>query len=171
MLRHINSLQLGIPAIPFVAGINNHKRQQNLSQPNPHTSPVVYELQWFIDNTQGLQLVIAVATALAIERPVYLAMKNGFKRRRPPEVIPGFTGFIEASDRFSFPSGHTSAAFLFATLYCSLVTVAMAPLVYTWAILVGLSRVFLGVHFPTDIVIGAMLGTTAALLAISITMK
>ena len=98
-----------------------------------------------------------MATAFAIERPLYFILKKSCKRRRPPAAIPGFTSIITASDEFSFPSGHTCGAFLFVTLLCALWGLWLAPL-YLWAAFVGLSRVILGVHFPTDIFMGAILG-------------
>lgn len=98
-----------------------------------------------------------VIMAFIIERPLYYLLKKSCKRRRPPAAIPGFTSIITASDEFSFPSGHTCGAFLFTTLLCASFGVILAP-VYAWAACVGLSRVVLGVHFPTDTLVGAMLG-------------
>lgn len=103
-----------------------------------------------------LQLAMLV---FIFERSIYYILKNTLKRRRPPQVIPFFSSIIEASDQFSFPSGHTMAAFSLATL-----TVLHfgyeAYFLYLWAAMVGSSRVFLGVHFPTDIIAGAILGSS-----------
>ncbi|MBC7552514.1 MAG: phosphatase PAP2 family protein [Taibaiella sp.] len=66
----------------------------------------------------------------------------------------------------SFPSGHTSFAFNTAT---SLVIVFpkwyVAAPAYTWAVLTGYSRMRLGMHYPTDVLAGAAVGTGAAILA------
>lgn len=98
--------------------------------------------------------------AFAMERVIYFVLKNTLRRRRPAEYLPDFRSIVQASDRFSLPSGHTSGAFLFAAL-CSLEFGAPAALIlYPWACLVGASRVVLGVHFPSDIVAGAVLGST-----------
>ncbi|MDP1755969.1 MAG: phosphatase PAP2 family protein, partial [Pseudohongiella sp.] len=86
------------------------------------------------------------------------------------QIIPGFTSIIVPSDHFSFPSGHTSGAFIFATaLSLSLADTGfvtgvnsetlMIVAVYCWAVMVGLSRVMLGVHFPGDTLAGATLGS------------
>mgnify|MGYP003662672391 CR=1 FL=1 len=98
---------------------------------------------------------------LCLERIIYLIAKNSFRRRRPANILPDFRSLVIASDEFSFPSGHTSAAFLIVTA----LTLIVSPLFafgYIWAIAVAASRIILGVHFPTDTLIGALLGTTAA---------
>lgn len=113
------------------------------------------------------ELVLALSLALAMERPLYWVLKNILRRRRPEQLVPGFRSFIVASDRFSFPSGHSSAAFLLAT--CLFATHSAAALaMFVWAAAVGLSRVVLGVHFPGDIVAGASMGATTALVACSL---
>lgn len=121
-----------------------------------------------LDDAQGLQFTMALLLAFSIERPLYLVMKNGIKRRRPPEALPGIQSLVVASDKFSFPSGHTSGAFLFATLYCLFYAEAIPVLWYTWAGCVALSRVLLGVHFPSDVVMGALLGSGSAWLALEL---
>jgi undecaprenyl-diphosphatase len=106
-----------------------------------------------------------------LERPLYFILKNGLKRSRPAQIIPGFNSIIIPSDHFSFPSGHTSGAFIFATA----ITLSLADAsstfginaetllistLYSWAVMVGVSRVMLGVHFPGDTLAGATLGTS-----------
>lgn len=97
-----------------------------------------------------------------IERPVYFILKNSCRRKRPPQAIPGFKSLINASDKFSFPSGHTSAAFMFSVC-CLLWFGPLALPLFAWATAVAASRIFLGVHFPTDVLIGAVMGSTIAM--------
>jgi undecaprenyl-diphosphatase len=94
---------------------------------------------------------------LFIERSLYFILKNKLKRNRPQQAIPGFYSVIQASDQFSFPSGHTSAAFLATGLLAHLYPPVLIPMLI-WAINVGISRVMLGVHFPSDCLAGAALG-------------
>lgn len=116
---------------------------------------------------QGLDspLLQAVLLGFLIERPIYFVMKNSLKRNRPAAALQNFHSVITPSDQFSFPSGHTSAAFMMATLIGYFLPVLMIPL-YGWAALVGFSRVVLGVHFPTDILVGILLGISAALFSL-----
>jgi len=107
----------------------------------------------------------AVLLAFLIERPIYFVLKNSLKRNRPQAALINFRSIITPSDQFSFPSGHTSAAFMMATLLGYYFPPLIIPL-YGWATLVGCSRVVLGVHFPTDILVGIILGISTALFSL-----
>ncbi len=112
---------------------------------------------------EGVDSAYLHVTALGflIERPIYFILKNGFKRNRPQAALKGFNSLITPSDQFSFPSGHTSAAFLFATVTGFYYPFLLLPLLI-WAASVGFSRVILGVHFPTDTFVGMGLGISVA---------
>lgn len=114
------------------------------------------------------QVLVVLVTGFAIERASYYLLKNSFKRNRPPNVIPGFQSVITASDEFSFPSGHTSGAFLIATVLVLLLPLGIAGYLYGWASLVALSRVVLGVHFPLDTLAGAAHGAGIGWLAVQL---
>ena len=112
-------------------------------------------------------LLQVLALGFSTERVLYFVLKNYLKRNRPEQAIPSFTSAIKPSDQFSFPSGHTSAAFFMWTVLATFLPVLIVP-VLCWAVLVGISRVMLGVHFPTDIVAGALLGYSTSTLAMSL---
>lgn len=117
-------------------------------------------------STANAQLAsIALALGFAIERPLYSLLKKGLKRHRPADILADFHSFITPSDQFSFPSGHTSGAFLSATVIATLMPALFWP-AYLWACLVGASRILLGVHFPTDTLAGALVGTSVATLSL-----
>lgn len=115
---------------------------------------------------EGLSpFLLTIFLAFLIERPIYFMLKNSLKRNRPQAALQNFRSIITPSDKFSFPSGHTSAAFMMATLLGYYFPPLMIPL-YCWATLVGFSRVVLGVHFPTDILVGIILGISTALFSL-----
>lgn len=116
------------------------------------------------DRDVGLHSAVLLLLGFTLERLCYFTLKRGCKRRRPPSAIPGYSSAINASDEFSFPSGHTSGAFLFVTAGC-LEYGPVAAIGYLWAAAVGASRIVLGVHFPTDIAMGALMGSSLAMLA------
>ena len=104
--------------------------------------------------------------AFIVERPLYYLLKNGFKRNRPQAAIKDFHSLVIPADQFSFPSGHTSAAFMVASISGFFIPVLLFPLL-VWAALVGFSRVVLGVHFPTDTLVGMILGVSVAIYSLS----
>jgi len=120
-----------------------------------------------LDSARGTHFFTAVAVGFAMERALYWVLKNSIRRDRPAVGLQTFRAAITPSDQFSFPSGHTAAGFLFATLVLHCYP-PLAPLCYVWASLVGSSRVLLGVHYPTDILAGATLGTGSALCVLAL---
>ena len=112
--------------------------------------------------------MLTALVCFAIELPLYWVLKRSFKRRRPFKVVQALAPLLQPSDEFSFPSGHTTAAFMVACLL-SVFFPAVSAAAYVWASLIGMSRVMLRVHFISDVMAGVLLGTSIALLALSIT--
>ncbi|MCH1930189.1 phosphatase PAP2 family protein [Shewanella sp. A25] len=109
---------------------------------------------------QGQTFFNLMLASFLVELPLYLLLKNSIRRTRPCHALAGVETGFKPSDRFSLPSGHTAAAFVAATCVLQVFPIA-APLAYLWALLIGGSRIALGVHYPLDIVAGAALGTGA----------
>ncbi len=114
---------------------------------------------------QGFWFLVVGLIAFMFELPSYFVLKKAFKRSRPCDLL--VSAHIQPSDKFSLPSGHTAAAFLMATLIAHFYP-GFALIAYTWASLIGLSRVLLGVHFPTDIIAGASLGIVSAWISLNL---
>ena len=97
------------------------------------------------------------------------SLKNSFKRPRPGITYPAQITMYEDVSSLSFPSGHTSEAFSTATAlslkYPEWYIIAPA---YLWAGSVGYSRMNLGVHYPSDVLAGALLGTGTAFLTFKV---
>lgn len=126
---------------------------------------VIGALLALVDTTSGLNFLMHGLLAFLVELPLYLLLKNTIRRSRPADALDSLSAFIKPSDKFSFPSGHTAAAFVMATLLTAFYPL-LAPVVFPLAIMIGLSRVMLGVHFPSDIAAGAVLGSLCAGLAL-----
>ncbi len=124
-------------------------------------------LCWWLHPQVGGMFLAAGLVAFAFELPIYWTLKNGFKRRRPSDLCELLSAFITPSDRYSLPSGHTAAGFVMATLISTFFP-QWAWLGWCWGTLIGASRILLGVHFLTDVVIGAGLGISCAHLALHI---
>lgn len=118
------------------------------------------------DPAAGRLFLTAAVVAFAIEIPVYKLVKQFVKRGRPCEILPGIEGRVKPSDQFSFPSGHTAGAFLVATLLGNACPY-LFPIAGAWALAVGFSRIYLGVHYPTDVVAGMLLGVLSAMLGLA----
>lgn len=97
----------------------------------------------------------SLAGALAAQ-----VLKRSLSRARPTSAIHGFEALAEDPDAFSFPSGHTTAAFAVAVAVAGEPRCA-GPLALLLATGIGLSRVYLGAHYPLDVVVGGLLGAAA----------
>ncbi len=87
-------------------------------------------------------------------------LKNIIARPRPYTLVPEFLNSmpdIHVPSSYSMPSGHTMSAFVCATILARNYAKMKYPL-YTLAFLMGLSRIYLLVHYPTDVIVGAVLG-------------
>lgn len=96
-----------------------------------------------------------------------LTLKPLVSRPRPWVVMENFTTLVTSHDMNSFPSGHTCAAFAFGAALCAVLPQKWAKAAALLAAaLMGVSRLYVGVHFPTDVLGGAIVGTLCGLLGV-----
>jgi undecaprenyl-diphosphatase len=95
-------------------------------------------------------------------------LKYGINRPRPFQAL-GQESLIHATSP-SFPSGHTSRTFVLATVL-SKFHPKFAKYLYSFAIIMALSRVYIGVHYPLDIISGAILGISVGMLVLRLPLK
>lgn len=115
-------------------------------------------LLWKRTRLAGLSASVALAVGAVITN---LALKNMVARVRPYEVVGGLARIIEQQHDFSFPSGHTCASFAAAfALYKTLPKRWGVPCLVL-AALISLSRLYVGVHYPSDVLGGALIGILA----------
>lgn len=126
---------------------------------------LVAPLLWaFGRRESSFDLVVSVLITTVLVELIKLLVA----RERPFEALDGtvqtisFYGLAESSG-YSFPSGHATRIFTVAAIVSLNVKYPVKALAFAIAAMVAISRVFLGLHWPTDILAGALLGIAAAL--------
>jgi undecaprenyl-diphosphatase len=106
-------------------------------------------------------VLLVVGAAAASTNLVTSLVKYAVQRDRPPTVVLDPEPLVGVPSTSSFPSGHTSMAFA-----CAFVISRVAPrltvFVFVLAALIGFSRIYVGVHYPLDVLAGAALGLLVA---------
>ena len=103
-----------------------------------------------------------VGAAILVAESVSAALKVQVERDRPPVADPLPEPLVDTPATYSFPSGHATVSFACATTLALAVPRLSVPL-YTLAVLISFSRVYVGVHYPFDVLAGAVLGIAIAI--------
>lgn len=91
-----------------------------------------------------------------------VTLKNLVARTRPYEVVEGLVLLIEKQRDYSFPSGHTCASFAAVGVYWRMLPKKFGIPLVILAAMIAFSRLYVGVHYPTDVLAGLLIGLFAA---------
>jgi len=103
------------------------------------------------------------AITLILSQGITYTLKILLSRERPYNVLKDLNTYNIILKDYSFPSGHTSASFSIATIVALNIS-KLTLLALIGAFLVGISRIYLAVHYPTDVLAGMIIGVGSAIL-------
>lgn len=114
---------------------------------------------------QSLRAAVLMMVVGVIGLLLYKWLKKATSRKRPYARDGQVVALTAALDEFSFPSGHTLHAVAFTTVACAYFPM-LAWILVPFTALIALSRVVLGLHYPSDVLAGASIGATLAATAL-----
>ena len=121
---------------------------------------VVAALPWWGGPVGGSAAARMIGVAL-VNIVLYKIVKRWIARPRPFRVCDDFRACTRCLDEFSFPSGHTLHSVAFSVILTAYYPAA-AIVVWPLTLLIAASRVILGLHYPSDVIVGALIGATTA---------
>lgn len=122
-------------------------------------------LVWYMQSTSYLFQILYLMIASSCATLLYKLLKHKTTRPRPYQVHQVIVLGERPLDHFSFPSGHTLHAVL-STIVLGYIQPVLLFFMMPFTLCVALSRMVLGLHYPSDVLVGAILGTVLAIAVI-----
>jgi undecaprenyl-diphosphatase len=158
-----------------LVGFDRHLERLVVEHRSGVLNPLFEALSW-VGTAGAVWLGIALAAAVLLRRPslfvmvvaadaladgAALGLKQAIGRQRPPLRYPQPRPLVHVPHDGSFPSGHAATSFACATIL-TFALPRFSPLFLLLALAVAFSRVYVGVHYPLDVLGGAALGVAVA---------
>ena len=121
---------------------------------------LIFSLPWWGGPT-GLTSAMYLVALGTVNLIFYKGLKQSIARPRPYVSCPGIRACTRSLDEFSFPSGHTMHAVAFSLVLADYHPALALPL-WGFTALIAASRVVLGLHYPSDVLIGGAIGAVTA---------
>lgn len=121
----------------------------------------------WLGGPEGTACAVRMLAVTPFNLLIYLIVKRWIARPRPARACEGVRECTRPLDEYSFPSGHTLHAVAFSVVLGAYFP-AFAPLLWGFTALVALSRVVLGLHFPSDVLVAALIGGATAAASFSL---
>jgi len=125
---------------------------------------IIWKYRW-----KSLWIMVSLVILITLSDQIANILKDGVRRFRPckdPQIghfVHIVNGYCASS--YGFVSGHAANSFALATFFATILKNKWAIAgMFIWALLVSYSRIYLGVHYPGDVICGALLGALLALL-------
>ncbi len=116
----------------------------------------------------ALRAIAISIVSVALAEYIQHVLKTNVERLRPCHVIEGVRLLVRCPDGYSMPSGHAFSSFAFASplFYLTRRYISLIARLYPMALaaLIAYSRPYVGVHYPSDIAVGALLGALIAMM-------
>ncbi|HEY0231881.1 MAG TPA: phosphatase PAP2 family protein [Dokdonella sp.] len=106
---------------------------------------------------RGIHAALHMACVGIVAATLYRTLKRWTRRPRPFRTHADITAYLAPLDEFSFPSGHTLHAVSFTLIAVAYFPI-LAPLLLAFTVLVAMSRVVLGLHYPSDVLAATIIG-------------
>ncbi len=127
---------------------------------------VLATVPW-VGGSVGTSAAVRLFAVGAVDILIYRIIKRWIARPRPFRECEGIFERVRSLDEFSFPSGHVLHA-----VACSLILTAYYPVtawvVWPFTLVIAVSRMILGLHYPSDVIAGAALGAAVAALSFNL---